>query len=673
MERTLCDQVAVLILAGSLGGCGGSADRPGVLPPYDPRGADASGEAGPGADPALEGEIPAVPVRLDPWTTEARCGRWFCADQLPRSGSAVAVGDFDGDGRPDLLLADTGRLLSTLGPLTLLHNDGGMRFSDATRRAGLEGYGAWSAIFGDLDNDGDDDLVLGGRRQSEPVGESGDVLVFYNDGRGRFTRVVTVPRWGAGVPLALDLADMNVDGRLDILVAPAGTNVRETYAPRVLEGGLDGNFTAQTGGLNDEGFAWVTLATDLNGDQRPDVLTAHDGHAIHQGTPEEGGVVGCTAPEGPRTAAWLNAAYRNDGAAGEFAMAVQSADVQWTDARNTPMSLVRGDFDADGRIDLLTTQTDNPLLFRVTPAGVLESRTAWPGDWRYSDAGGRGVGWGALARDLDRDGDEDALVAYGVIPGTTTTWPNTVYLNGRASGLARAAEGTGFERTGEWSALAAADFDGDGDDDLVLGAQTLFRRPCDGEAGRALLLTNVSEWPGRHWLRVRLVGTVSNRDGLGARVEATAGGVTLAREVSRSGSTMSSSARVADFGLGGSASVDALVVRWPSGAVQVLRNVAGDREITVQEPRWLGVDSPRRRSQEPVTVRLAAAQMGSAAVRRGPLRLELRGNGRWLVPPIEDAATGDLVGRFTGMGRIWVRTVGPGAGLGTAVRVRFDP
>ena len=650
-----------LVLTGLAGACGGVHEHPGVLSPSDPIGVVDVGAA------------TAVPVTLDPWTDGPRCGRWFCADQLPQSGSAVAVGDFDGDGRPDLLLADTGRLLSTLGPLTLLHNDGEMHFSDVTARAGLAGYGAWSAIFGDLDNDGDADLVLGGRSATEPASEHGDVLVFYNDGHGRFAPPVTSTRWGAGVPLALDLADLDQDGRLDIVVGLAGTNVHETYAPRVLTGQDDGSFVAQPGGLSDEGFTWVTLATDLNGDQSPDLLTAHDGHATYQGTRGEGGASGCEAHDGPSTAAWLNAAYRNGAAAGELGMSVLATDAAWASADNTPMSLVRGDLNGDGQMDLLTTQVGDPTLFGVTAEGGLMARADWPGTWRRDsgDHQARGVGWGALARDIDRDGDVDVLAAYGVIPVSTMTSSNAVYLNDGAAGLTLAPEGSGLERPGEWSALASADFDGDGDEDLVVGAQTLFRRPCDGAASRALLLTNVSEWPGRHWLHVRLVGSVSNRDGLGARIEATVGDLTTVREVSRAGATMSSSTRIADFGLGAATTVDTLRVRWPSGAVQTIHHVAGDREVTVREPRWLAIDALNRPSQEPVMVRISAADVSALGVSRRAMSLEIRGPGRWLEPPAPEAATGDLVGRFTGTGDVWVRTHGSPAGLRAAVRVHF--
>ena len=200
---------------------------------------------------------------------------------------------------------------------------------------------------------------------------------------------------------------------------------------------------------------------------------------------------------------------------------------------------------------------------------------------------------------------------------------------------------------------------------MVLGGQTLFRRPCDGVPPRALLMTNVSEWPGRHWLRVRLVGTVSNRDGLGARLEATSRNQTMLRELESAGSTMSTSSRVIDFGLGEATALETLVVRWPSGVVQTLRDVAGDREITVHEPRWMSVDARQRRPQEPVTVRLAAA-----AFMTGATHLDLHG-GRWIDPPAVEEATGDLVGRFTGTGHVWVRPQGARTGLRAAVRVRF--
>jgi hypothetical protein len=658
--------------------CGGD-DRPPVLGPYDPRAGLASDAGAPAdnapADNASADDVLAPPVLLGAPDAGARCGRWFCADELPRSGSTLAVGDIDGDGRPDLLLADTGRVLASLGGLTLLHNDGGMRFSDATARAHLAGYGAWSAIFGDLDNDGDTDLVMGGRRAGEPETEHGDVLIFYNDGHGRFAAPVSVPRWGAGVPLALDLVDMNVDGRLDILVSLSGTDPHETYSPRLLAAHEDGPFVVQETGLNDDGFSWVTLATDLDDDQYPDVLTAHDGHATYQITPGVPGTRECEASDPPGTASWLNAAYRNVGEVGDFRLAVRPTGPAWESPDNTPMSLIRGDFDADGRLDLLTTQGGNPTLFSVTRDGALVARPDWPGTWSRTSTDdfhrSGGVGWGAVARDLDRDGDTDAIVAYGVIPVTTTTWPNTVYLNERERGLALAPADTGLERPGQWSAMAAADFDGDGDADLVIGGQTLFRRPCDGPPSRALLLTNVSEWPGRHWLRVRLVGTVSNRDAIGARIEGVAGGLSMIREVSRGGSTMSSSTRVVDFGLGAASSLDVLRVRWPSGAVQTLRAVAGDQEITVREPRWLSTDMREARRQQPVTVRLSSVDMQSFGVAPGAIGLELRGRGRWMVPPATEPTTGDLVGRFTGDGDVWVRTVGPRAGPRAESRVRF--
>jgi enediyne biosynthesis protein E4 len=639
-----------------------------VLGPYDPGATAGVVDAATATDPSLAAPAASTPVALAPVAGEARCGRWYCADQLPQAGSAVAVGDVDGDGRPDLLLADTGRVLSTLGRLMLLHNDGDMRFSDATIGARLTGYGAWSAIFGDLDNDGDQDLVLGGRRDSESASEHGDVLIFFNGGRGRFAPPVTVPRTGDGVPLALELADLNGDGRLDIVAGFSGTSIRGAYAPRVFEGQLDGTFVERTAGLSDEGFTWIALATDLNGDAAPDLLFAHDGHALYQGTREEGGTVGCMAPEGPSTQAWLNAGYRNRGVAAELGMLVDPVGPGWSSGDNTPMSLVPGDFDDDGSMDLLTTQTGDPLLFRGSPDGSLQGRAEWPGAWRRSVRGNgdRGVGWGALGRDVDRDGDLDAVVAYGVIPTTVRGWPNSIYLNDGAAGLRLAPSDSGLDRDGSWSALAAADFDGDGDDDLVVGAQTLFRRPCDGAPQRAMILTNVSAWPGRHWLRVRLVGTVSNRDGLGARVEATVRGHTMRRGTSRAGSTMSSSTRDLDFGLGDSASVDDLTVRWPSGVTQTLHAVPGDQLVVVREPQWLGVDAQIRGRGQVITARLGAQSAGAA---QGALSLELRGTGRWVEAPHVEAGSGDLVGRFTGDGTVWVRSRGPGRSA--AIRTRF--
>jgi len=307
------------------------------------------------------------------------------------------------------------------------------------------------------------------------------------------------------------------------------------------------------------------------------------------------------------------------------------------------MGIAAIDVDRDGRDELFMTNIGADVLFRARPDGGFEDVARALGvTLAGPDERLLPVSWSAL------------LVTRGVVLDSREGGQNVIFRGRDATGFERAEAGTGFDLPGPWSALAAADFDGD--DDLGLGAQTLFLRRCDVFPRRALYLRNDRVNDGRHALRVKLVGTVSSRDAIGARVEALLdGGVVMTREVSRGGATMASSDPTVDIGLGAATRVPRLRVTWPSGYVRELADVEADQRLVVEEPRWLAVST-----------RAAAAGSAVAVTLRGvtaPVRWTLTGRGRWVGAP---------GGRFTGEGDVVVgATTGEGMRLHGGVRVRF--
>lgn len=595
------------------------------------------------------------------------CGQRFCRSALPGPGSMVAVGDVDGDGYPDLLMGSTGPMLGDVGALTLLRNEGGAGFVDVTAWAGLAGLGAWSAIFGDLDNDGDQDLVLGARVGSlAGTREEAEERVLLNDGGGHFEAIALPPRPDGsrgtpGVILSVELTDLDGDGQLDIVAGRSGTERDGRYLARALLGRPGPRYVDASELFNHDGFNWNALATDLDGDGRPDMLFTQDGHALHQASRSAPQAGPCEVDESvPSQGAWLNAAYRSV-PGGALRMQPVDLGYPFNSPNFTPMGIGVGDFDGDGALDYLMTTGNAPELF-VGARGALPTHAAnVPGlAMPRTGEGDVGMAWSALARDVDNDGLVDAMVTYGVIPGGRNDLSNTVYFNRGPGRFWRAPYGEGFDAEGAWSALASGDFDRDGDDDFVMGAQTVYLRACDATPERGYLLRNQAEREGRHWLRVRLRGTVSNRDGLGARIEATAGARTLVREVSRSGGTAATSDGDTHLGLGDARVVSRLVVRWPDGYVQTLRDVPADHGITVDEPRWITVT---RGAGGAAQVRLDLDSMSGVS-------LGLEGNARWTTP-LRQTTAGVWVRGFTGAGEVTVHAATAGSRADALRRVQL--
>ena len=245
------------------------------------------------------------------------------------------------------------------------------------------------------------------------------------------------------------------------------------------------------------------------------------------------------------------------------------------------MGVSTADFDGDGWLDIVKTNFagDTSSLYRNLGDNLFEDQTFQAGLGRNT----RFLGWGAAFLDFDNDGLPDILLANGhVYPEVGNTDAEAGYRQRkvlyRNLGDSRFADvstisGPGILEPVCARGLAVGDFDNDGDLDVAVN--------CMNDLPQLLRCDNLT---GRHWLQVKLTGTVSNRSAIGARVTCVAGGKRQMNEVRSGGSYLSQSDLRLHFGLGAAETAD-LVIRWPTGKEQRLVGVKADQALQVTEPK----------------------------------------------------------------------------------------
>ncbi len=434
--------------------------------------------------------------------------------ETPFYGMGAAVGDYDNDGKPDVLI-------TAVGGAHLFHNEGGGHFKDVTATAGVGGSpDEWStaATWFDLDNDGDLDVFVASyvkwsraidaevgykidgsaRAYGPPMNFQGSFPHLYrNDGGGRFTDMskeggVQVTNPSTGVPAAKSLGvvavDFNTDGFTDLIVA------NDTVQNFVFENQRDGHFK-EVGALT--GIAFDSYG-NTRGAMGIDAARFTDDGKL-------GIAIGNFANE-------MTALYVGGATAGLFTDESISWGVGPTSRLPLKFGVMFFDWDLDGRLDLLSVN------------GHLEEEiTKVQASQKYRQPAQ--LFWNAGTAGFVPVGPEQA--------GNALFTP----IVGRG--------------------CAQADLDGDGDEDLLFtqtgGAPLLLRndRPID-----------------RHWVRLKLVGTRANRDALGATVQLKAGGKTQWRTVTANRGYLSSSALPLTFGLGEASAIESIEVVWPGGQRQ---------------------------------------------------------------------------------------------------------
>jgi hypothetical protein len=462
------------------------------------------------------------------------CGRW---------SEGAAWADVDGDRDLDLFVGDAGAQ-----PVLWINSAG--HFTDETAVRGLAGASViLGAAFGDYDNDGDPDLYLA---------NDGPNQLFRNDGTGNFSDVTLVAGVGDDGPgHSASWGDYDADGHLDLYVAnhvqcAAGITY---YADKLYHNEGDGTFTDRTdllhamGSTTGAGFQAAFVDYDNDGDQ--DVYLANDNFG---------------------SKAEPNFLWRNEGNGQSFTdVSVESN----TAVLMNSMGIGIGDYDRDMDFDIAVSNIRAPSLFRNEGDGTFEDIAEHARvDRDLHDSTTIAVTWGTVFGDFNNDGWEDLYLAAGRLLSANRQ-PNEFFTNGRDGRFLdhSAPSGADDPRTGRGVALA--DFDRDGRLDIFI--TNMGDRPA--------LLRNVTPFGKNHWLEVDTKGTISNKDGCGARLILVTGNTRLLRQVfCGSIGLASSSDPTVHFGLGRRARVDKLIVRWPSGARSVRRDFAADRFIRVKEP-----------------------------------------------------------------------------------------
>ena len=504
--------------------------------------------------------------------TDGAAGEFHLPETLGAGGAFL---DYDNDGDLDLYL------VNSAAPSMLYHNNGDGTFTDVTPSAGVDNQDSYGhgVACGDYNNDGYVDIYVTNFEANR---------LYHNNGDGTFTDVTTESstgdsRWSSSATFFdydsdgyLDLYVVNyLNYKLDTSYPPCFENpafgatekVRGYCHPKHFEGAPDrlyrnngdSTFTDVTEAANirDPGGMFLgkglgVVAADFNVDGNPDLYVANDDTPNYLFYNKGDGTFA-------EIAILTGCAYSADGIA------------------QAGMGVDAGDYNGDGFLDLFVTNFsyETNTLYRNNGDSTFTdvSYKARLGEESYLS-----LGFGTGFFDADNDGHLDIFVANGhIFPTVEQTTdvlsyeqPNQLFWN---QGDGTFAEVRFDEHPAVSRGTLFGDYDNDGDTDLIVTQLN----------GAVTLLRNDSQ-PSNNWLRLKLIGTRSNRDGIGARITLTLGTESVTREAHSGSSYLSSNDPRVLFGVGQRTIVDQLKIRWQSGIVQILENLAVNQELTVTEP-----------------------------------------------------------------------------------------
>jgi hypothetical protein len=506
---------------------------------------------------------------------------------MPLAGGA-AVGDFNGDGLLDIYVTNSA------GPNALYRQNADGSFTDVAPMAGVDnpdGVGNGAAA-GDYDNDGDLDLFVANYHD----GLFGTSKLFRNNGDGTFEDATI----SAGVAdqdetfrsTGATWGDYDLDGFLDLLIVRhIGEQEPEVFSTHkysevtrplaLYRNNGDGTFSdvtyvlydSDTAHTNVKGASFKPSFVDYDNDGDQDIYVVNDFGGKNQ----------------------PNTLWRNDGDGRFTDVSIPSG----SDLALAGMGLAVGDYDNDGDFDFYISNIGASVFLENQDGRRFEDVTDRTGTGRpvipenYVDYTGgvapktmtrdSSVGWGTLFADFNNNGLLDLYLVAGYLDSdpqvNLRNQPNAVFQNLGDGTFADVSKQSGADDAGIGREVVAADFDKDGLQDLFI----VNIGDLNGKPGTARLFHNTSAETGS-WLDLKLIGTASNRDGLGARISVTSDGVTRIREMGASQGHQSQSVVPVHFGLGNSVEVESIVISWPSGTIQSLTKVPVNQTLVIVEP-----------------------------------------------------------------------------------------
>jgi len=499
---------------------------------------------------------------------------------LETMGTGVAWIDYDRDGLMDLFFVQSGAtdIYKPQHPLrcALYHNNGDGTFTDVSEKAGVGGEGHYGqgVAVGDFDNDGYSDLYVTGY---------GRAILYHNNGDGTFTDITAKAGVAdeGGWSTSAGWFDYDKDGWLDLVVAnyiewspknnlycgERRAGYRSYCHPRNYKGqhiklyhnNHDGTFTdvSDASGVGKpEAKGMGIVLADFNNDGWPDIAVAND--------------------------SWPNFLFINkhNGTFDEVALASGMAASE--DGRyEAGMGIDAADVDGDGWQDIYVTHLDFELnrLYRNSQDGTFTDETF------RSGLGNKAILMSGVAMkflDYDNDGWNDIVQLNGAMldnislyhPEAAYEEPMLMFRNVGQGHFERVSDSLGpdFTRPVAGRGLATADYDNDGDIDIITNNRGDLPSLLRNDGGNA-----------NHWLTVFLIGTKSNRDGTGASLKLTSEGFVHVEQAKGGSSYMSATDPRIHFGLGKRNRIESVEITWPSGQIDRLTDVPIDQIVAVKE------------------------------------------------------------------------------------------
>lgn len=484
------------------------------------------------------------------------------------SGYATCAVDLDRDGWTDLILAQNPRRC-----LVFMNNRNGTFREEGVARGFETAVDIGGVVAGDFSNTGRTDVFMVPRNGPR-------YQLFVNDGTGRFTEQAVARGADSTVTgevhrgQSIGLVDFDRDGFLDLHVTEWG----------VTSSADDARYSVLLRNRGPSAPGFFENVTDRSGLRQPRIGSVMHGYSTAWADFDGDGYPDLSlVSDFGKSQMWWNNGN------GTFTEGRQEARVG-TDQNG--MGVAVADFDRDGRLDFIVSSFDFGTGETVrTPFGANRLYRNLGGR-KFEDVGSQFGGvdgswaWGTAFLDANNDSRADLLITNGYFyegPPVTTQRPylianaktdRTRFYVGNEFGFNEVGESWGVVDRGYGRSVAILDFDQDGDEDALIS--TLY--------GPWILYRNDSPAPANRWLRLAFRGTVSNRDGYGTLVRATAGGVTQTALYAPTNAYLAQREPYLHLGFGAAASVETLVIEWPNGAVQTLSSVPTNQVLTLVEP-----------------------------------------------------------------------------------------